>query len=640
MADKLDSNLTSLSYAEEDTLRTFQDYVLAVAASAVLTFSGTGSDGDTITVGSRTYTLRTAFSSGPTIADEILIGASASATCYNFYQAINAAGTEGTEYSTGTVAHPDVYGIRSTGSSAMRVRSLTPGAADNSIATTEVGTNTSWNTATLTGGVDAVNAPPMWHTLEPNSYSDFGGQIKTVARKPINPSRQRKKGVVTDLDANGGFNQDLTFNNMTRLLQGFLFADIREKFSTDPMNGTHRNIATVNGASDYYGSPGHMGGFMEGHLVFGKGFGVAGNNGLHLATATTNNSVSVVTDTVGIEVTPPEDASLSVVGYQFEAGTVGFFITGSMGRLHRVSGTFDMTSLGLIPGEWVFLGGDAAATNFPLARGFARVLDVNENNIFFDKTDWEPVAVVAGSKTIQIFFGSVIKNEKTPSLIKRRTYHLERQLGSDADGVMSEYLVGAVPNDLTLNYPMTDKVTMDLAFVALDNVQRDGATGVIYGDRPALLEEDAYNTSNDFSRIKMSIVDPTTSYPAPLFAFCTELSLKVQNNASPDKALGVLGAFDVSIGTFEVSGKVTAYFANMDAVTAVRNNDDITLDVALVKDNKGIVFDIPLLALGDGRLQVDMDKSIMLPLDTNAAESSFGHTLLINVFSYLPDLAG
>ena len=481
---------------------------------------------------------------------------------------------------------------------------------------------------------------PIWYPLEPNSYSDFGGQISTVARNPINPSRQRKKGVTVDLDASGGFQQDLTQTNLMRLMQGFAFASIREKATTTPMNANAVAITSATASTDTYAAASGLGSFKLNDLILASGFSMAANNGLKVGVSSTSSTV-VVGDGLADEASPPAGAALKVVGTQFASATVNVDVSGTWPRLVRASGTVDWTTLGLIPGEWVFIGGDSATLRFTNAgnNGFARVRAVTAAYIEFDKTAGTMVTETGTGKTVQMFFGNLVKNEATSNLIVRRTYQLERQLGSDANGVMSEYLVGATPNEMTVNIAQADKITVDMSFVAVDVEQRTGLVGIKAGTRPALVESPAFNTSSDFSRIKMHLITSGQTNPTPLFAYLTDLTLTVNNNVTPNKAVATLGAFDVSAGQFQVSGDLTAYFSDVTAVQAVRNNSDVSLDFALVKNNAGYVFDIPLIALGDGRLNVEQDQPITLPLSMDAAAGSNNHTLLVNEFPYLPTLA-
>ncbi|HEY6019459.1 MAG TPA: phage tail tube protein, partial [Candidatus Paceibacterota bacterium] len=370
---------------------------------------------------------------------------------------------------------------------------------------------------------------PVWYPLEPNSYKDFGGQLATMARRPIDPTRQMKKGTITDLDASGGFNQDLTQDNYTRLLQGILFADAREKITTAPMNGTAIVMGAVSGTPHTFAAPSGLGTFLVNGLVKSSGYGVAANNTLSKVTTVT---ATLLTMSAGLadETTPPAAAKLEQVGYEFASATLDVAIVGGLPRLTRMSGVVDFTTFGLIPGEWIYLGGDIAGNTFTNNVGWGRVNAVVATYIELDKTSWTPQAEVGTGKTIRIFFGTVIKNEASTALIKRRTYQIERQLGSDANGVMSEYLIGAVPNELALDVKQADKVVADLDFVAIDNEQRNGTTGIKSGTRPTLTSGEAFNTSSDFSRIKLATVSASDPAPTPLFAFATDFKLSIKNN--------------------------------------------------------------------------------------------------------------
>lgn len=480
---------------------------------------------------------------------------------------------------------------------------------------------------------------PIWYGLEPNSYSDFGGEISTVARAPIDPSRQNKKGTITDLDASGGFNIDFTRSNLTRLMQGFFFADARELPTTAPLNSAAIPLTSITATTKTYAAASGLGTFAALQLVNATGFTNATNNGLKTVASSTAGTV-VVNETLVDEASPPSAAKLQSVGFQFASADVAISVTSGIPSLTSTVANFT-TLPGLIPGLWVFLGSDTASKRFANNVGYARIKSIAANAIVFDDTTFTPVTEAGTGKTIQMFVGTVIKNEKTPALIKRRTYNIERQLGVGNTATQAEYLEGAVANEFTLNIPQAEKLNADLGFIAVDNTQRSGEAGdeIKSGTRVGSLGEDAFNTSSDIYRIKMAVLDPATSAPTALFGYVSDASITIGNNVSPNKAVGILGAFDTTAGNFEVGGSLTAYFTTTPAVNAVRQNADVGLSIIGAAKNAGFVFDIPLLGLGGGRLAVEKDAPITVPLESAGAENVNGYTMLHESFSYLPNAA-
>lgn len=484
-------------------------------------------------------------------------------------------------------------------------------------------------------------AAQVWYQREPNSFDNFGGEISTVARRPFSPSRQRKKGTTTDNDVNGGFNEDLTQDNMQRPLQGFFFADLREQPQNLPINGTQRAVASITAPGLITGAAGFgtTAGFLPNHLVKVTGFANAINNGVFPLSAVAANTVTVTNAGAIAEPAPPAGVAVEAVGFQFAAGDITMTIAAGVARLNATAA--DFTTLKIIPGQWVFVGGDLAATAFAtVSAGYARVKTIAAKLIEFDKTTFVAAADAGAAKTIQLYFGDVLKNESASNLIKTRYFQQQRTLGSDGVGIQSEYLEGCVANEATWNSPLADKVTLDLGFLGLNNAYRDGTSGpktavggVTLVAAPA---QEAFNTSSNVFRIRLAAIDPTTLNPTPYFARITEWTMDINNNATAAKAQGVIGGFDVIIGGFDFGGEMTAYFSTVAAINAIRNNADVTFDAIYSKKNQAIVMDVPLIGLGGGQLDIQQDAAIMLPLTTAAAESPFGHTALLTWFSYVP----
>lgn len=506
---------------------------------------------------------------------------------------------------------------------------------DSNVTSTKISEETSFGVA---------DGSAVWLPVEVNSYGDTAGKFTKVARNPIDSDRQRKKGVTVDLEAYFGFTSDWTAYNTQTFLQGVWFADFRTKVEF----GGAGQITAVNGSNQFTAASG-LDAFAVGSLiVLRNGTQVAGNSNRVLRVTASTATLLTVAETLSAE-TLPTAAKLIKVGVRAGAGDLDVNAAGVFPVL--TSTTLNFSTLGLVAGEWIKIGGDAALTFFPTNPSnncFARVRAVSANSITLDKaTMGDMVTESSTLDTIEIYIGRFLKNEQL-ALQVRRTYQIERQLGAPDDAlpsqIQSEYFTGGIINEMTWNFNTASILTYEMKMICADQELRSGATGLKAGTRPSIENADAHNTSSDLKRVRLSRVVSGEEAPEPLFAYLPSLTLNINNGVEPLKALTVLGSFDASAGDFVVTAQCEGFFSDIDAISAVRDNDTLSLDILSIKNNQGMVIDAPLVTVGDGSIKAEKDRPLMTPLNLEFAsgeevDSALDYTLGITIWDGLPESA-
>jgi hypothetical protein len=479
-------------------------------------------------------------------------------------------------------------------------------------------------------------AAPAWIEQEPNSYDNFGAELKTVQRMPINANRRNKKGTVVGYTAGAGFDTDLTPENLREIMQGFFFSSARRKSAI---------IATAVTA-DGFTVPAGGAAYVAGTLIAAAGSTLGVNNGLHVAVAG-SDADTVAVD--GLAAVAGQSIRLSRAGIEFAAGDAAISVGGPLPALTTTA--FDLTTLGLIPGEIVYLGGDDASETFgAAAKGWCRVKSIAAHSLVFDKTDFAFQAASGAGKTIRLFFGTVIRDEDQ-ALQVQRTYSIMRKAGAidlDAPNVIqAEIVTRCVANQFKLTVPEEDKVTASLSFMGSDSkYYADINAAFAGGTYLTPIEADAINSTGDMKRAVMSVYpkNEDNSAPSPLFAVFSEYDITIDNQIKENKAVTRMGTFVTSPGNFMVTGSFTGYFVTLDAMQAVRDNADVTFMMAAWKANKGVALDLPMVSLSSKGLEVKINEPIMIPIDSNAStgakyDANMAHTALMVFYDYLPDVA-
>ncbi len=131
--------------------------VADVKAQGLIDCGATGpANGETFVIGATTYTIKTALSSGPTVANEILLEADVDDTLANIKAAITAGAGIGVKYSTGTVANASATATTLDDTAhTLLIEALAAGTPGNSIVFTESLGDTTFNGSGVLGGTQA-----------------------------------------------------------------------------------------------------------------------------------------------------------------------------------------------------------------------------------------------------------------------------------------------------------------------------------------------------------------------------------------------------------------------------------------------------------------------------------------------------
>lgn len=488
------------------------------------------------------------------------------------------------------------------------------------------------------GGV--LPGSPLWKNLEPNGIGSFGTTVAKTARDPISKARQRRKGIVTDLDSNVELDVDVTMDHLKDFIEGFCFAraigpDILLPTAVTATDYTVPAISAGTAGRLVYNASGPT------SLLYARGFVIAGNNGLKLlgAAEATSSTAITVSGLAPETIAATQEVELAIAGVR---GAAGDFEIDADGNL--ISTTLDFRVLGLTPGQTIHVGGIDEANRFfePDNFGFVRVDVIEQNKLTLSFPD-QPFVLDDGTDTgsggagiqIDLLFGQFVRNVDVGA-----TDYIERlyqfEVTSPGLGPASEtryeYSIDNMANTLTMELPLNDKATMTLGFVGSDTLIPTGSRATGADNAKVPNETGAFGTSSDIARLRIMDIDEQG-----LSTDFKSLTLSITNNVEGEKVLAKLGPRYLNAGNFEADVESQMLFTNEEVIERIRCNKTLHIDFALRNADGGVHFEIPSLTLGGGDREYPANQSVAINTTAEAyRDETFGVSLAVSFFPALP----
>ncbi len=469
-------------------------------------------------------------------------------------------------------------------------------------------------------------AGTTWFLLEPNSINQFGATINTVERNPISRNRQRRKGLVVDLDSAVEIEEDITFSAFRDFIEGFSFATgINTDMSELTAAGAETTTDSYTGMTAFTAAQADK--LEIDTLLWVTGAGDPANNGLKTVDADIASSATAITVAENL-VDETVAMRISLAGHRIAIADVvtwDWDATAKTGSLLVTAIDTELAALGLVAGMLVHIGSIANAGDTTVVNafensaaddmfGYARVKSFAVGVVVFDKVDaaLQFDDLTDPTTAVDILFGEFFRNvPTTDSDFLERSFQFEAEFPNLDVGGNSEFMYarGNFANSAQFNLPLVSKATVTFGFIGTDTdnpvVDASRKSGASAATNP--LRTTAFNTSADIARLRITEVDEdgiTTDFKS--------LTLTLNNNVSPEKVLGILGAKFMNTGNFEVDIEAQLVFTDGLVVNKIRDNETVTMDFILKNDEAVLGVDIPSMTMGGGNMEFPVNESVLM----------------------------
>ena len=501
---------------------------------------------------------------------------------------------------------------------------------------------------------------PVWTLLEPNDITDIGATITTTESDPISPTRQRRKGAVTDLDSAMGFEHNATYGLSEEFIPTFVFANR----TNDDLNVRPSAVMATHFVSAAYpinrlvwSATGPK------SLWIAEGFSNEANNGLMVANAApaagriNAEKIGSPNTALVVEANPPKGARVRFAGTRAVAHADNAAVVTANGNATITLPAAAITAItaGLTVGQVVAIYENA--DNFIWGRyrsTTATTLGLDKATITKDGDQVRKAGLpesLTDDVQYDVLYGGFARNVAVSHAdYLERSFTIEAvwdNLENDDDGMPTgndeyEYSLGNYCNSFALNLAGQSLATATVGFIGTDTEspvkaadRKAGANDPFPAPRP-----NALNTTSDILRLRILEGDLD---PAGLTTDFSSATITLNNNVSPEKVLGSLAARYMNFGNFEVDFEGDIIFSDSRVIAAVRGNQTVTMDWIL-RNNQGtnygaaVAFDIPSMTLGLGGRTLTRDESVTLSVTSQAfGDPVLGYSLGVSFIPYIPE---